>query len=97
MEKTLNRVIFDLGARLGSLEGYLYAEDQVEKKYLAGWLQNIDREFSDLPVETQREIAGDYEEVLKKVVALLQKTFGDDDADTVKCKAMAAKVKGGNQ
>lgn len=92
MEKSLNQVIFDLGARLGSLEGYLYGEERVEKKYLAGWLQNIDNQFSGLPLETQREMAGDYGEVLKKVLALLQKTFGDGDADTVKCKDMTAKL-----
>jgi len=97
MDKSLNRVIFDLGARLGSLEGYLYGEEGVEKKYLAGWLQNIDNEFSELPVETQREIAGDYEEVIKKVVALLQKAYGDGDADTIRGKELAARLKGGNE
>lgn len=97
MEKSLNRVIFDLGARLGSLEGYLYGEERVEKKYLAGWLQNIDKEFSGLPVETRSEIAGDYEEVIRKVVALLQKTFGDGDAETIRCKDMAARLTGGNR
>ncbi len=93
----MNQVIFNLGARLGSLEGYLYGEERVEKKYLAGWLQNIDKEFSRLPVETRSEIAGDYEEVIRKVVALLQKTFGDGDADTIRCQDMAAMLKGGNQ
>lgn len=98
MDKSLNRVIFDLGARLGSLEGYLYGEEPVEKKYLAGWLKNIDNQFSGLPPETQREVAGDCGEVLNKVLALLRKAFGDGDADTVKCKDMAAKLKlGGKQ
>ncbi len=96
MEKSLNRVIFDLGARMGSLEGYLHGEGQVEKKYLSGWLQNIDKEFSGLPVETRSEIAEDYEEIIRKVVALLQKTFGDGDAETIRCKDMAARLKGGN-
>ncbi len=93
----MNRVIFDLGARLGSLEGYLYGEERVEKKYLAGWLQNIDKEFSGLPVETRSEIAGDYEEVIRKVVELINNTYGDGDDDTIRCKDMAARLKGGNQ
>ena len=29
-----NRLLFDFGSRLGSLEGYLYAEDKVDKSYL---------------------------------------------------------------
>ena len=96
MEKSLNQGIFDLGARLGSLEGYLYGEERVEKKYLAGWLQNIDNQFSALPIETRSEIAKDYAEVIGKVAALLQKTFGGEDPDAIKCKDMAAKLVGGN-
>ncbi len=97
MEKSLNQVIFDLGARLGSLEGYLYGEERVEKKYLAGWLQNIDNQFSGLPVENQSEIAKNYGEVIGKVAALLKKAFGDEDPDAIRCKDMAAKLVGGNQ
>ena len=33
MEKSVHRILFDLGARLGSLEGYLHGEEKVEKKY----------------------------------------------------------------
>jgi hypothetical protein len=29
-----NRLLFDLASRLGSLEGYLYAEEKVDKSYL---------------------------------------------------------------
>ena len=43
--KSLNQLIFDLGSRLGSLEGYLYSEEKVEKNYLPEWLNNINREF----------------------------------------------------
>ena len=48
-----NRTLFDLGARLGSLEGYLYAEEKVEKKYLPNWMENIAREFGGLPAEVR--------------------------------------------
>ncbi|NIO09423.1 MAG: hypothetical protein GTO40_16025 [Deltaproteobacteria bacterium] len=95
MEKSLNRILFDLGARLGSLEGYLYAEKQVEKKYLTGWLQNIDNQFTELPRETQDELRSDFVEVLKKVAALLERSFGAVDPDTVKCKAIVSRLGGG--
>jgi hypothetical protein len=36
-----NVLLFDLGARLGSLEGYLYAGDRVDIKYLPNWLVNV--------------------------------------------------------
>jgi len=88
----VSRIVFELGARLGSLEGYLYGEEKVEKKYLAGWLQNIDHEFWGLHVETRREISGDYAEIIKKVEALFQRNYGDKDADTLRVKDMAARL-----
>ena len=51
-----NRLPFDLASRLGSLEGYLYAEEKVDKSYLPNWLQNIDQEFRRLAVEVRKEI-----------------------------------------
>jgi hypothetical protein len=83
-----NRLLFDLAARLGSLEGYLYAEAKVEKSYLPNWLQNVEREFDCLPAQLQNEIRPDYLEVLKKVQALLRKLYGDSDANTQKITAI---------
>lgn len=90
-----NRLLFDLGSRLGSLEGYLYSEERVEKSYLPGWLQNIDRGFRSLPLEVSGEIVQDYLEILKKVHAMLRRVYGEDDAEIVQVKGMMAGLKGG--
>ena len=37
-----DRLLFDLASRLGSLEGYLYAEDKVDKSYLPNWIDNLE-------------------------------------------------------
>lgn len=92
---SLNRLLFDLGSRLGSLEGYLYSEEGVEKGYLPGWLQNIDREFRTLPAEVKKEIARDYLELLRKVDALLRRAYGDEDADTLQVEGMISGPKRG--
>ena len=55
-----NRLLFDFASRLGSLEGYLYAEEQVEKSYLPNWIDNIDHEFKSLSAEVRSEIHSDY-------------------------------------
>lgn len=89
-----NRQIFDLGSRLGSLEGYLYSEEKVDKSYLKNWLQNIDREFNQLPPGLKEEIEVDYLEILRKVEALLKRLYGDRDADTVQVTGMIATLKG---
>ena len=90
---SLNRLLFNLGSRLGSLEGYLYSEERVEKSYLQGWLQNIDREFGDLPTGVMSEIKPDYLELLKKVHALLRRVYGDKDTDTLQVEEMIAGLK----
>lgn len=90
---SLHRLLFDLGSRLGSLEGYLYSEQKVEKKYLKNWLQNVDREFKGVPSEARREIEPDYLELLRKVHALLSRAYGDQDEDTVKIAAMISDLK----
>ncbi len=90
---SLNQSLFDLASRLGSLEGYLYSEEKVEKNYLSGWLQNIDREFGDLPAEVKSEIEGAYLELLNKVQALLRRIYADDDSNTQKIKEMITGLK----
>jgi hypothetical protein len=76
---SINRALLDLGARLGSLEGYLYAEERVEKKYLSGWIDNIKRQFAELPPEVRAELAGDYGEIWRKVAASLARVYDDQD------------------
>jgi hypothetical protein len=87
-----NRLLFDLASRLGSLEGYLYAEEKVDKSYLPNWTENIDREFKSLPVEVRNEIQSDYVTLLKKVHELLQKAYGEQDANTARIDAMLAGI-----
>lgn len=90
---TPNRLLFDLASRLGSLEGYLYSEEKVEKKYLSGWLDNVERIFSSLAAEVRTEIQTDYLELLRKVHALLCRLYGDKDEYSTKLSAMIAKFK----
>jgi len=85
---SMNRSLFDLGARLGSLEGYLYAEEKVEKSYLPGWIENIVGEFGSLPAEVRSEIAKDYREVWRKVEALVVRIYGERDATTLQVRGI---------
>ena len=87
-----NRLLFDVASRLGSLEGYLYAEEKVDTSYLPNWTENIDGGFSNLPVEVRNEIQSDYVALLKKVRELLHKAYGDQDANTARIDAMLAAI-----
>jgi hypothetical protein len=83
-----NLLLFDLGARLGSLEGYLYAGDKVDKSYLPNWLVNVAAAYSCLTPEIRREIHGEYLALLHKVHNLLRDAYGSEDPNTVKISAM---------
>jgi hypothetical protein len=87
-----NRLLFDLASRLGSLEGYLYAEEKVDKSYLPNWIQNIDREFKTLSAEVRSEIQSDHLALLKKVRDLLHKAYGEQDPNTAKIDAMISSL-----
>jgi hypothetical protein len=77
-----NRLLFDLASRLGSLEGYLYAGENLDKSYLRNWLGNIEREFNCLSSEVRNEIQADYLELVTKVHALLHRLYGEQDPNT---------------
>jgi hypothetical protein len=83
-----NRLLFDLAARMGSLEGYLYAEERVDPKYLPNWLQHIEEEFHLLLPAMKNELRPDYLALLQKIQDLLQKAYGDQDPNTMKAAAM---------
>ena len=77
--------VFDLGARLGSLEGYLYVGKDVEARYLPGWLDNIERGFGELPPDARSACAGGFYEVMRKVAAYLEKLYGSADTNAAPC------------
>jgi hypothetical protein len=87
-----NRLLFDFASRLGSLEGYLYAEEKVDKSYLPNWIDNIEHEFKNLSAEVRNEIQPDYLALLKKVRDLLHKAYGDQDANTAKIDAAISRI-----
>ena len=97
MKQSVPRSLFDLGARLGSLEGYLYGATEADQKYLSGWLRNIDCEFKELPTDIRSAIAVDYLVVLEKVLKLVQRHFGESDEDTLQLKSMVTDLKGNNR
>jgi hypothetical protein len=73
------RLLFDLASRLGSLEGYLYAEEKVGKKYLPNWLRNIESAYASLTEDVQKEILSDYLALLHKAHNLIRQAYGHQD------------------
>ena len=92
MDMSFYQSVFDLGARLGSLEGYLYVGKDIEEKYLRGWLDNIERGFADLPVDLRDKIVSSYVEVLRKIDSYLERLYGKTSPNVLKVKSLVAQL-----
>lgn len=86
------KTVFDLGARVGSLEGYLYVGKDIEANYLPGWLENIDKEYRALPAEVRKACVEGFYEVTRKVAAYLQRLYGEEDENTRRARAIVQNV-----
>jgi hypothetical protein len=92
-----HRLLFDLAARLGSLEGYLYAREKVETSYLPNWLHHIEKAYALLPEEIRSEIRPDYLALLHKAHHLLRDTYGSEDLNSKKLALMIASTARGDR
>ncbi len=67
------REVFDLAAKVGSLEGYLYLLPEEAPRYFNNWLGNIDRMYSALPKEVRDDCRDSFLETFGKAVELMDK------------------------
>lgn len=88
------REIFELAAKLGSLEGYLYERPDAAPSYFPNWLGNIQRMYAALPPEAQADFREQYREVLGKVAGHLEKLAGPEDSNLLQVRRMLAEAGG---
>ena len=90
------RDVFDLAAKVGCLEGYLYEQPQAAPQYLPNWLANIHRMYSSLPEEARADFLQRYVEVLDKAAGHMEKLLGANDSNVFHVKEMLAEARGWN-
>lgn len=86
------RDVFDLAAKVGCLEGYLYEQPEEAPRYLPNWLGNIQRMYSSLPSQARSEFQERYLEVLGKAAEHLEKLVGPEDSNFLQIKQMLAEA-----
>ena len=84
-----SREFFKFAAKVGALEGYLFQRDSVES--LIDWTGNIEKMYQGLSSDIQKDIEGDFREVLQKILK-----YGDRvlDPELKKRLGQLAKVSG---
>lgn len=92
MSSTDAKSVFDFGARVGSLEGYLYVGKDIEAEYLPGWLDNIEKEYDGLAPDVREACTASVFEVMRKVAAYLQRLYGEQDENTRRAKAIVTRL-----
>jgi hypothetical protein len=80
--------IFDLAAKVGCLEGYLYPKDRVDTSYLPNWVDNINNMFIKLSENDKKTFKEEYERILKNIFSYCKEILAEDDPIVIKLKNM---------
>lgn len=84
--------IFQLAAKVGCLEGYMYKRNNVEPQYLPNWVGNIERMYGELPAEAKQAFKEDYLTVMKNILEHMEQVPGKEDKNTLKVKGMIEQI-----
>lgn len=90
----IHKEVFDLAAKMGALEGWLYERPDASSRYFPAWLDNIERMHAALPREAQTDFQVHYRELLSKISEHMEKTFGAEAEHTQRVKRMLAEAGG---
>jgi hypothetical protein len=82
-----NRQIYDLAAKAGSLEGWVYKRD-VDAALLPRWIQNIVDLYNGLPREVREELQDLCDETIGRTIHSLRPLLGADHELIGKLKGM---------
>jgi hypothetical protein len=74
---SINRQIYDLAAKAGSLEGWVYKGD-VDLSYLPRWVQNIVDLYNGLPGNVREEIQDLCDQTIGRTIHSLRPILGSD-------------------
>lgn len=87
------REVFDLAAKVGSLEGYLYLFPEDAPRYFPNWLANIQRMHSGLPKEVRDDCRASFLETFGTAVEHMEKLPNAGDENLRLAKQILAEAK----
>ena len=82
------RAIYDLAAKAGALEGYVYHQKNVDPGYLPAWTENLVNQYNALSTEIRAEIQEGCDETLGRAVQSLIPVLGEDHEVVKKLKGL---------
>lgn len=86
--------LFELAAKAGCLEGWLYNKGEVELHYLEDWIANIDRMYQALPGELKDEVRSSYLKLLKSITEHCNRLLPKDHRVMERLARMSALAQG---
>lgn len=84
--------VFELAAKLGSLEGYVWERPDASPRYFTNWFGNIETMYGALPQDVKTDFRPKYREVLASVVKHLEKILQPEDENLQCMKRLLAAV-----
>jgi hypothetical protein len=70
--------IYNFAASAGALEGYVYHRDQVDIQALDDWINNLVKQYFDLPIEVRESFQPSLDRTLGRAVHSIVSLLGAD-------------------
>jgi hypothetical protein len=72
--------VYDLAAKAGALEGYVYPKEKVDLTYLPQWVDHLVNQYHRLPSEVREEFQGLFNGTIGRAIqSLLPKLGGEHE------------------
>ncbi len=84
----INRDIYEFAARVGALEGYVYAKEKMEASSLTNWVKSVVNQYRALPAEVREEFQDLCDGTLGRTVQSLIPLFGEDHEMIIQLKTL---------
>jgi hypothetical protein len=82
--------VYDVAAKAGALEGYVYPKEKVDLNYLPRWVDHLVNQYHHLPSEVREEFQGLFNGTIGRAIQSLLPCLGEDHKVIKKLKSVTS-------
>jgi len=80
--------VYDLAAKAGALEGYVYPKEKVDLNYLPQWVDHLVNQYQRLPAEVREEFQVLFNGTIGRTIQSLLPNLGEEHEVIEKLKSV---------
>jgi hypothetical protein len=73
----IHKEVYDLAAKAGALEGYVYPKEKVDLNYLPQWVDHLVNQYQGLPSEVRAEFQVLFDGTIGRTIQSLLPSLGE--------------------